>query len=65
MLLGDVIAEKRNKMGLNQEKFAEQIGSSRVSVSQWENNKCIPDTTMLIKIAKFFCCSLNDLVNPI
>ena len=65
MLLGDIIAERRKKMGLNQEKFAEQINSSRVSVSQWENNKCLPDTTTLISIAKFYQCSIDELLNPI
>lgn len=64
MLLGDVIAERRKKMGLNQEKFAEQINSSRVSVSQWENNKCLPDITTLIKITIIFNCTIDDLVNP-
>ena len=36
MKIGAVIQQERTRLGLSQEKLAEQVGVSRQAVSKWE-----------------------------
>ena len=47
---------------MTQEKFAEKLGISRQAVSNWENDRNLPDIEMLISIALVFHVSLDDLI---
>lgn len=51
----NLIAKFRNKMGVNQEDFAEMIGITRPHLSQIENNK-VPNLSgsLMFKIANEF-----------
>ena len=51
MSLGNRIREMRKMQRLSQEELAYRLGTNRVSLSQWENDKVTPDTDNLTKIA--------------
>ena len=46
-----------------QEKVAEKINVSRQSIAKWENGETNPDIDSLIKLAKLYNVSLDNLVN--
>lgn len=55
------ILELRKKKGITQEELANSLNVSSQAVSKWENNVCLPDTTMLADIANFFDVSIDYL----
>lgn len=57
--------EYRKKSGLSQEELAARLGISRQSVSKWERGEASPDTENLIRLARIYGVSLDDLVNGI
>lgn len=64
MSVGTVIAEKRKFCGLTQEKLSERLGVARQTVSSWENDIFLPDTTKVIQMASLFHCTTDELLNP-
>lgn len=62
MLIGDNIAQMRKSAGYTQENLAEKLEVSRISVSSWETNKCLPDTKVLLKLAELLHCSVDELL---
>lgn len=61
-----VIAEKllnlRKQHGFSQEELAEKLGVSRQAVSKWERAEASPDTDNLIRLAKLYGISLDELL---
>ncbi len=55
------IKELRKKAGLTQVKFAEAMGVTQSTVSQWENGRVLPDTARLPALAEALGCSVADL----
>lgn len=55
------ILELRKKKGVTQEELASNLNISSQAVSKWENNVCLPDSTMLVDIANFFDVSIDYL----
>lgn len=62
MLLGEKIYKLRKVNGLSQENLAIKLNVSRQAVSKWETG-VIPDINNVVKIANFFDCSLDYLLN--
>lgn len=62
MSLGENIYKLRTGKKLSQEDFASAMEVSRQSVSKWENNMAVPELEKLIKMAKLFEVSLDELV---
>lgn len=62
MNLGDKLVEIRKENKMSQEKFAEELGVTRQTVSNWENYKNYPDINTLIKISDRFKVSLDILL---
>lgn len=56
------IVKIRKDNNLTQEELAEKLNVSRQAVSNWENNRNLPDIEMLIIISKRFSISLDDLI---
>ena len=54
------IREKRN---INQLKVAIDIGITQESISKYENNSAFPSREILIKLADYFNCSIDYLLN--
>ena len=65
MSLGENIYKLRTGKRLSQEDFAAAMEVSRQSVSKWENNMAVPELEKLIKMAKLFEVSLDELVGNI
>ena len=62
MEFGEKIKEVRTRNNLTQEQFATQLHVTRQAVSNWENNRNLPDLEMLIAIATIFELSLDELI---
>ena len=62
MSLGENIYKFRVEKKLSQEDFAYAMEVSRQSVSKWENDMAVPELEKLIKMAKLFEVSLDELV---
>ncbi len=62
MDFGQQIKNIREKANLTQEQFAMKLNVTRQAVSNWENNKNLPDIGMLILISEVFHLSLDELI---
>lgn len=62
MEFGAKIKVLRTENQLTQEQFASRLNVTRQAVSNWENNRNLPDLEMLILIARSFHISLDELI---
>ena len=62
MNFGEQIKSIRKEKDLTQEQFASKLNISRQAVSNWENNKNLPDIEMLILMSDVFQISLDQLI---
>ena len=62
MDIGTKINEARLSAQLTQEQAAEQLGVSRQTISNWENNKTYPDIISVIKMSDLYEVSLDRLL---
>ena len=53
----------RKIKGLTQDSFASEIGVSRQSVYKWESGQSYPDVEKLLKIARTFGVTVDDMLN--
>lgn len=58
------IKELRKKAGFTQVKFAEAMGVTQSTVSQWESGRVLPDTAKLPQLAEVLNCTISDLFAP-
>lgn len=56
------IRKYRRDMSLSQEQLAERLGVSFQTVSKWERDECMPDITLLPRIAGFFHITVDALL---
>ena len=52
MSTGKIIAEYRKKNGLTQERFAEEIHTSRQTIAMWETGKQLPSDNVALLAAR-------------
>lgn len=52
----------REQCGINQNDLADVFGITQSAVGNWEAKKRVPDIEMIIRLAKYFNVSLDDLV---
>ena len=62
MTLGEKLAKLRREKNYTQEQLAELLGVSRQAVSKWESDSAYPETEKLIRLAKLYGCSLDELL---
>lgn len=62
MKLEQKIKEKKSQYNLTQEQLAKKIYVSKKTISNWETGKTTPDLESLIRLAKYFDLSLDDLI---
>ena len=63
MLIGDIIAERRDKLDITQEGLAEKAEISQTHISRIERNKDKPSLKLLERLAQALQCSLYiDLI---
>ena len=46
-----------------QQELADHLNLSFQSISKWENNQCMPNIELLIKIAKHYNVTVDSLIN--
>lgn len=62
MTIGTKLRDARTKCDFTQEKVAEELGVSRQTLSNWENDKTYPDILNLIKLSDLYRLTLDELV---
>ena len=62
MDFGKQIRQIRKDAKLTQEQKAAKLNVSRQAVSNWENNKNLPDLEMIITMSRVFGLSLDQLM---
>ena len=63
--LGEVLKEHRTRCAMTQEFVAETMGVSRQAVSKWENGTADPSTSNLLKLAKLYGISPEELIRSV
>ncbi len=61
-VFGKRLKECRIEKGLSQQKLGETLGFCNQTISFWENGSREPDLDTLLKIAKFFEISIEELL---
>ncbi|GMK37633.1 hypothetical protein PCCS19_06870 [Paenibacillus sp. CCS19] len=56
------IAELRHRRRWTQEQLGQQLGVSGQAVSKWENGDSLPDTTLLVSLARTLDCTTDYLL---
>lgn len=59
---GEQIKKVRKSRNLTQQDMADKLGISRQAVSNWENDKNLPDIEMLITMSQVFHLTLDELI---
>ncbi|MGX7059202.1 DUF3955 domain-containing protein [Vagococcus humatus] len=62
MEFGTTIKKIRTNQQLTQEEFGKELHVTRQAVSNWENNRNLPDLEMIILISKTYHLSLDELI---
>lgn len=62
MDIGQRIKTVRQAHNMTQEYVAEQLGVSRQTISNWENNRSYPDIISVIKMSDLYSISLDELL---
>ena len=52
----------RKEKGLSQEELADKLSVSRQAISKWERGESLPDTDNLIRLAKLYGVSIDEIV---
>lgn len=60
-MLGKQLKLLREQKGYSQNQIAEYLGTTRQTISNWENDKTIIDSHSLIRLADFYQISLDEL----
>ena len=63
--LGEVLKEHRMRCSMTQEFVADALGVSRQAVSKWENGTADPSTSNLLKLAKLYGVSPEELLRAV
>ena len=61
-IFGKKLKELRIEQGLSQQKLGEILGFCNQTISFWENGSREPDLDTLVKIARHFDVSLEELL---
>lgn len=62
MQFGEKLKDARQGKKLTQEAVAKEIGVSRQSLSNWENDRTYPDLASVLKLSDLYGLSLDDLL---
>jgi len=62
MEIGLKLKQTRVKSGFTQEQVAEKLMISRQTVSNWENEKSLPDVVSVMKMSDLYQISLDELL---
>ena len=54
---------EREKAGLSQKDVAKELGINQSTICLWEIGKTMPRANLLLKLAKFYGCSVEQLTS--
>ena len=60
-MLGKQLKLLREQKGYSQNQISEYLGTTRQTISNWENDNTIIDSHSLIRLADFYQISLDEL----
>ena len=60
---GDFLYFLRKEKGITQSELAQKLGVTNKAVSKWETGESMPETSLLLPIAKIFDISVDELLN--
>ena len=63
--LGEVLKDHRTRCSMTPEFVAEALNVSRQAVSKWENGTADPSTSNLLKLAKLYGVTAEELIRSI
>ena len=63
--LGEVLKDHRTRCSMTQEFVAESLNVSRQAVSKWENGTADPSTSNLLKLAKLYGITAEELIRAV
>ena len=63
MKIGENLRKFRKECGLSQEQVAQMIKVDQSNVSRWESNLSRPDYENLVRLAKIYEVSINDILD--
>lgn len=58
-----LIKQKREQLGLKQAELASIMNVTQTSIAKWETEQAIPRIDKLIKLAKIFNCTIDELLS--
>lgn len=56
------LVSARKAAGKTQKQTADHLGITDSAVNQWEKGKTFPKTELLPKLAKFYGCTVDELL---
>lgn len=59
---GQALKTQREIAGYSQNGLSKATGISQQMISIWENNKAIPSVDFCVTLAKFYGCTLDELI---
>ena len=59
--LGENIRREREKLGLSQTELGKKIGTTKQTISNWENGNRTPTSKTIDQLATLFKVSMDDL----
>ena len=62
MKFGEQIKKLRKDRNITQQEMADKLNISRQAISNWENDKNLPDLEMLITMSQVFQITLDELI---
>lgn len=60
--IGTHLQHLRKRHQLTQTALAEQLGVTHQAVSKWENGDCLPDLETLLRLARLYACTVEQLL---
>ncbi len=62
MRIGEIIKQKRIEKNITQEELASKLHVTRQAISNWENNKSVPDIEFVRQLAIEFDMSIDEML---
>jgi len=62
MEISEILKEKRAELNMTQDELAKSLYVSKRSITNWETGRTTPDIDSLIRLAKLYDISLDDLL---
>ncbi len=60
--IGKTIAQARKKKKISQEQLAKYLHVSRQTISNWENDLCLPAITLIVKLCEYLSIDIEQLL---